>query len=372
MARKDGGVHPITQADAASRRGFIQALNVIGALFVTRGYLGNLAVNPAYAESTKNWHVTLQQSSCYWYDLIVNPPDFVNTKDGISSQLEALRASVEQTLEKRFIYFFASRKKVRFDIARPPKYSFWNKWLIITLLLGREKKRRKIKIKFRGPEGQVLCPRVEVSERFIRIIHSDKASQTLSVHDFLQAFDIWIGVPTQVHYVGITKDPADRPLSRKHRGITDTLYNVSNEENDFFVFINLFKVMSNAKNDAYQLHFLVANSMIDEIPTDEEGAVVENALIAYFDCASQHVNRARERSVLGNRLVSLTEEHKIQSVSLHLEMESPNEYFAFGSEAVPAALSHTFLCHYANGKIEMESFASEDELRNRQHGAHDA
>jgi hypothetical protein len=332
---------------------------------VTRGYLGDLAANPAYAESTKHWHITLQQSSCYWYDLIVNPPDFVDTKDCISAQLEDLRATVEQTLEKRFIYFFASRTKVRFDTTRPPKYSFWKKWLVITLLIGRDRKRHEIKIRFHGPEGQLLTPKTEVSERFIRIIHSDTASQAFSVHDFLQAFEISLGMPTQVHYVGITKDPADRPLSRRHRGITDTLYNVSNEDNDFFVFINLFKVMSDAKNNSHGLHFLVANSIIDEIQTDEEGRVVESALIAYFDCASQRVNREKERAVLSNQLSSLAKDHKIQSVSMHLEMEAPNEYFVFGSEATPAALSHSFLYRSINGHIEVERFTSEDELRAR-------
>ena len=338
---------------------------------MTRGYLGNLTSMPAYAGSTKDWHVTLQQSSCYWYDLIVNPPDFADTKDSISSQLEELRTRVEQTLEKRFIYFFASRIKVRFDTTRPPKYSFWKKWLIITLLVGRNKKRHTIKIKFDGPDGLPLTPRIEVSERFIRIIHSDTSSLTFSVHDFLQAFDIGIGIATQVHYVGITKDPADRPLSRKHRGITDTLYNVSNEENDFFVFINLFKVLSNARNDTYGLHFLVANSMIDEIPTEEEGLVVESALIAYFDCEPQHINREKERAVFSNQLASLAEEHKIQSVSVHLEMESPNEYFVFGSDAAPAALSHSFLYRHINGKVEVERFASEDELRSRLDETHE-
>jgi ribosomal protein S8E len=338
---------------------------------MSRGYLGNLTSNPAYAGSTKDWCVTLQQSTSYWYDLIVNPPDFVDTKNGISSQLVQLRARVEQTLEKRFIYFFASRTKVRFDTTRQPKYSFWKKWLVITLLVGRDRRRHTIKLKFGDSDGIPLTPRVEVSERFIRIIHSDTASDIFSVHDFLQTFDIEMGITTQVHYVGITKDPADRPLSRKHRGITDTLYNVSNEENDFFIFVNLFKVMSNAKNDAYGLRFVVANSMIDEIPTDEEGLVVESALIAYFDCASQHLNRGKERAVLSNQLASLAEEYKIQSVSVHLEMESPNEYFVFGSDAVAATLSHSFLYRYANGKVEIERFASEEELRVRLDGTHD-
>lgn len=339
---------------------------------MTRGFLGNLASNPAYAGSTKDWYVTLQQSSCYWYDLIVNPPDLIDTRSSISSQLEELRAKVEQTLEKRFIYFFASRTKVRFDTTRPPRYSLFGKWLTITLLIGRDKKRRTIKIKFGGPDGQLLTPKVKVSERFISIIHSDTVSQTFSVHDFLQAFDISLGIPTQVHYVGITKDPGDRPLSRKHRGITDTLYNVSNEENDFFVFINLFKVMANAKNAPYGLHFVVANSMIDEIPTEEEGRIVESTLIAYFDCASQQVNREQERSVLNNQLASLAEKHNIQSVSLHLEMESPNEYFVLGSAAAPAALSHSFLLRRSEAGIEIERFTSEEELRSRLEGTDDA
>jgi hypothetical protein len=335
---------------------------------VSRGYFGNIASNPAYIGSTKDWHVTLQQSSCYWYELIVNPPDFADTKDAISSQLENLRAKVEQTLEKRFIYFFASRTKIRFDTTRPPKYSLWNRNLIIAVLVGRDKKRYTIKIKFGDSGGHSLTPKVEVSERFIRIIHSDTESQTFSIHDFLQAFNIETGITTHLHYIGITKAPADRPLSRKHRGITDTLYNISNEENDFFIFINLFKVMSSAKNDPYGLRFTIPNSMIDEIPTEEEGLIIENSLIAYFDCTSQQLNRKKERATFSNQLASLSKEHKIQSISVHLEMEYPNEYFAFGSDAVPPALSHSFLYRHANGEAEVERFASENGLLDRLNG----
>ncbi|GHV06090.1 hypothetical protein AGMMS50229_10280 [Campylobacterota bacterium] len=332
-----------------------------------RGYFADFASNPAYAETIKDWHITIRQSSCYWYELIVNPPDFIDTKSYISLQLKNLMAEVEQTLETRFIYFFASRTKIRFDTTRPPKYSFWKKWLTITLLIGRDKKRCIVKIKtakneFDGSDGCPLTPRVEVSERFIHIIQSDTTSQTLSVHDFLHTFGIEIGITTQVHYVGITKDPVKRLLSRKHRGIADTLYNVSNEENDFFYFVNLFRVISNAKNNAYRLRFAIPNSMSNEIPIDKEGRVIESALIAYFNCASQNLNREKERTILSNQFASLAKEHKIQSVSVHLEIEPSNEYFVFGSAATPPALNHSFRYHYANRKVEMECFASEDEL----------
>lgn len=332
---------------------------------MSRGYFRGLASEPAYADSRKNWFVSLEGSSCYWYELIVNPPDFADTKGDISSHLEILRTEVERTLEKRFIYFFASRTKVRFDTSRPPRYSFWKKRLIVNLLIGRKKKRFPIEIDRSYRDGLPVIPKVEISERFIRFTYSETESFTFSVHEFLRIHNIGLGIATNVQYVGITKDPSDRPLSRKHRGIADTLYNVSNEENDFFLFVNVFKVSSGASNEEYGLHFFVANSLIDEIPTEMEGKVVESALIAYFDCASQRLNREKERAMLRNQLASLADQHNIQSVAVHLEMQTSNEYYVFGSDAVPPALSHSFLYRYSKGKVEVERFSSEYELQAR-------
>jgi hypothetical protein len=58
---------------------------------MTRGFLGSIAQSPSYTEAEKDWCITLQQSSCYWYDLIVNPPDFADTKNGIGAALGSLR-----------------------------------------------------------------------------------------------------------------------------------------------------------------------------------------------------------------------------------------------------------------------------------------
>ncbi|MCG8517691.1 MAG: hypothetical protein MI794_06825 [Pseudomonadales bacterium] len=292
----------------------------------------------------------------------MNPPDFAETKIGIGTMLDTLREKVESTLEKRFIYFFASRPKVRFDTTRPPRYEFFSKKLVLHLRIGRERRRVTLKRRFCDAHGNVILPKVELSERFIRIVYSEGSSQMYSVHDFLQVVGFAIGEPTTVHYVGITKDPGDRPLSRKHRGIADTLYNVSNEENDFFVYINLFKVTAHANSSMHNMVFVAANAYTDEIKTDAEGAIVEGALIAYFECASQRLNRSKERSAFRRLLDEIAEANKIRSVVMHIEIEQPSEYFSFGSTVVPAANSHTFVFKNEGGKSQLTKLSGESEL----------
>ncbi len=327
-----------------------------------RGLLDSIAQSPVYTDAEKDWYITLQQSTCYWYELIVNPPDFLDTKSGISAELDLLRSEVEQTLEKRFIYFFASRRKVRFDVSRPPRYERFSGKLVLHLLVGKRKRRVVLKRRLLGPDGSPIRPRVELSERFIRIFLKEDASQTWSIHDFLQYVDFGLGEPTTVHYVGITKDPGDRPLSRKHRGIADTLYNVSNEENDFFVYINLFKVVAHAGNAGQDFVFVAANAMTGEIQTEEEGAIVEGALIAYFECDSQQLNRTRERSSFRGRLDRIALGNRIRSVAVHLEAEPWSEYFCFGSAVVPASPNHTFVFESTAGDLRLTKLSSEEDL----------
>jgi len=57
---------------------------------LNRGYLGQKALGPVYAESSKNWYITLDRSDCFWYELIVNPPAFVDTRRDIADYLRWL------------------------------------------------------------------------------------------------------------------------------------------------------------------------------------------------------------------------------------------------------------------------------------------
>ena len=135
-------------------------------------------MGPAYTESSKNWHITLDRSNCFWYELIVNPPAFVDTRGDIADYLRRLKSAVEQTLEKRFIYFFVSRKKVRFDTTKKPKYSLFRKYLVLRLLIGKDGQSRTIKRKVFDQSGKQITPKVEVTDSFIRIYQHATSSET--------------------------------------------------------------------------------------------------------------------------------------------------------------------------------------------------
>ena len=114
---------------------------------MSRGYFDFVGTSPAYKGSRKFWYVPLVQSDCFWFDLIVNPPKVENDEDFIASYLADLKKHVEETLERRFIYFFCSRPKVRFDTQRKPHYEWFRGCLVVNLLIGREKKKKAIRVK---------------------------------------------------------------------------------------------------------------------------------------------------------------------------------------------------------------------------------
>lgn len=329
---------------------------------MARGYFDFLTSDPTYAGAKKDWHATLQQSTFFWYELIVNPPSLFDTKLGITLALNELRKHVEKTLEKRFIYFFASRPRVRFDVTVPPTFDQSSKCLVLQFLVGRDRKPHVVQVGMHDQLGNLAAPNIELSDKYIRIVHGEESSQSYSVHDFLQRANIPIGAFTKVHYVGITKDPGNRPLSRNHRGIADTLYNVSNEEFDFFLYINIFTVTTVAANSGSNITYTVPNSMTDEIKTHDEGAILEGTLIAYFGGDSQKLNREKEKASLRNYIDKISRTNRIGQISMHLEVDQPSEYFAFSSDSVVGAPSHTFLIESVGGVLRQRTFGSEAEL----------
>jgi hypothetical protein len=327
---------------------------------MTRGVFDFIAQSPAYRDTSKVWHITFVQSDCFWFDMIVNPFPSKEATNFISGYLAALRKEVEETLEKRFIYFFASRPRVRFDVTRPPKYEFLSGKLVLHFLVGRDRRRHKLKFAILDPVNkQRLKPRVLSNDKFITLIFSPKSSNTYSIHDFLRIQQINFGLETKIHYVGITKNPESRPLSRQHRGVADTLYSVSNEENDFFLFVNLFKVLTNTTTSNYMMSFMVANSMTDELSVGSEGSIIERGLVAYFDSPIQKEESSHERAGLEQELRRIKREFNIESVLFDLALEGGDEYFRFGSVSVPAAARHVFLCSAKEKGLDLHTFPAE-------------
>ncbi len=321
---------------------------------MTRGMFDFLRNEPAYTGADKDWYVELIQSNCFWYDLIVNPPDEFNTKQQITDFLKGLQTIVETQLDKRFIYFLAARKKLRFCTMKKPRYALFSSDLIFYVETGRERTRQKLNMKiFDVATRKPIKPKVELSDRFITFHYTENHKVSMSIYDFLQIGGVETGINTEIHYVGYTKNPSERPINGTHRGLSDMLYRVSNEEHDFFIFYNLFKVLSIGKNPTALINFCVANSMIDEIKVDEEGRIIEKALIKYFGAETQEINKENEEAELKNSLERLAEKNKINTVAIHIELEKPNELYRFFSRSAKPADKHVFTCHIGSGGIEI-------------------
>jgi hypothetical protein len=270
---------------------------------------------------------------------------------------------VERDLEKRFIYFFTARPRVRFDLSRPPRYSLFGKELLVTFLVGGESKRVKRSIPVFWHEGVSFRPNFELlSDSFIRFFTDEMTTPIMSVHDFLKLQRIDIGFATEVHYVGITTDPGGRPLDRQHRGICDTIYRNPASHHDFFIEVSLFNPISDATSSDGGFRMIFANSMTNEIPVDDEGKVIEAGFISYFDTKSQEVDRDRALGFLRNRLAEMARQRKIDRIAFHLEAESPTEYDMLYSRKIQPSFSHTFLWELDGIEIKLMRFASEEEL----------
>lgn len=182
------------------------------------------------------------------------------------------------------------------------------------------KKRYTLKISLRKYERP---EKFEISEKFIKFIYHNGNTNAYSIHDFLQIFGCDFGIPTSVHYVGATKNPHDRPINREHRGVADTLYNVSNDDNDFFLIVSVFKVTSLTLGNNSGLSFWVGNSLSNEVPTESEGIIIEGGFLSYFDSKIQKKGRSSERPTFKNELINVKKENNIEYIVFDWEMEFP-------------------------------------------------
>lgn len=313
---------------------------------------GSILNNDAYTDSTKDWYVELSRADIYWYELIVNPPEELDTRKIIVDQLKSLKKAVEESLEKRFIYFICSRTKVRFDISKKHKYGWLDGKFHFHLLIGRDKKRMSVNTVFRDAKtGNIVRPEIEISEKFITITDMYGNLTTMTIHDFLMVSGIDIGISTVVQYVGYTKNPDTRPTNGVHGGLNEVIYKLSNEENDIFIMFNIFKVIVNAINSSNMMNFIIPNSMIDEIKTDMEGQILEKCFIFYFDSSNQTKNKENEKIELIGNLNKLAVDNKINSIKFHYEIDNDSEYWCLQSSNAEPNQRHVFTVKMMSGEM---------------------
>lgn len=323
---------------------------------MSRGYFDFLRHSPAYSQAEKDWHIELVSCTYMWFDLIIDPMNGFDTAGSMRKYLQDLRESVRTTLDKHFVYYLASRTKVRFSTKKKPHYGLFSKKLIFYIEIGRKRKLKKHSVLFRdATTKKIVCPKIEIDDRHITIHNNAGGKTSIAIYDFLNWNNIETGIDTEVQYVGYTKNPADRPFDRGHRGFGDMMHWMSREDEayDYFIFYNLFKVISIAPNPGAMLNFIVPNSMTDEVSVSDEGLILEKVLIKYFGTKPQELNKERESSELNNRLETLAARHRINSITFDLSMDEPCELFRFFSRTVKSTDRHHFTCQIGESGAEI-------------------
>jgi len=306
----------------------------------------SLLDNNFYQDSEKELIVELQHYHRYWYDLIVHPnevAEYFDTRELIVDYLKTVKKSVEENLEKRFVYFICSRTKIRFNLNKKPTYNPITKKVKIHLLVGKNEKKQTIKYKFFDIPSNKFCkPKLDITDKYITVTDSRGDLFTASIHDFLEHLNINLGLYSNVEYVGYTKNPHTRPTNSSHAGLSDVLYKVSNEDFDTLIYFNVFKVTTRAVNNQSMVDLVISNAMTDELDVELEGKLIEKCFIFYFDALSQNRNKDQEMKELKNNLDKIYEENKITRVNFIYEFEEPNEYGIFSSSQISPSMNHTF------------------------------
>ncbi|MFN1582924.1 hypothetical protein [Vibrio rotiferianus] len=322
-----------------------------------RGIFDFMQHDSVYKNSQKEWLVTLQQSQMYWYELLVNEHDEINTRKLIFSEVKELKKQVEASLKKRFVYFICSRIKVRFCAETPPVLTPYYGFMKLRVLIGRDEKIREFVVPVACDENYLaILPEIDETGRFITFCHPSGIKRCFSVHDYLMTIGVNLGYSTKVEYVGVTKKPQDRPLNGVHGGLGDVLYNVSNEDNDILIFFNTFKVITNAEQNKYNINYHIPNSMTDEVKVGKEGEVIEKSFRFYFDSRTQKRKRAKERKELINDLKNMVHENNIGLLNVLFEVEEDSEYYQFYSSRVNPRKSHCFTVKISENDLCLEDF----------------
>jgi len=312
---------------------------------MSRGLYSYITRNKVYSDAEKDWIVELSNTNMVWYDLLVNANDvaeYFNTRELTVNYLKKIKQEVEESLEKRFVYFICSRTKTRFNTKYKPRYNFFSKQVKIQLLIG-NKKKKNIKVVFADSVTEKLFkPKIEITEKYITMHIDSQNKTTLSVHDFLSKMNVNLGICSNVEYVGYTKNPHTRPTNGAHTGLSDMLFSVSNEERDTLLFFNTFKVTTMAVHNQSKMNFYVSNPMTDEIDVDLEGKLIEKSFILYFDSNNQNRNKENEKNELKSNLHKISKENSVNSISYFYELDGDSEYWKFSSSNIEGKMKHAF------------------------------
>jgi len=315
-----------------------------------RGFLNDDFIEIAgYKDTDKDIMITQEFSHFFWLENIVKKNSPFELEAIICDYLKILKEQVQRTTQRPFIYYIGYRKKVRFHKIRRPLFSREPN-LKIQLVVGDVEVK---KITFKIPDFLKDFPIIKFNSERISFIKNSSESATFDIHSFLSNFDINLGLNTEIGYIGKTINPESRPIKRKHRGLTDIIYNKIAKGNDIFIFYNQFKMNTSSSPNKYNVVNYVGTSYFDDIGAENEGLFLEKALISYFKL-NEFQSLKSEEKILNNSLLSIAKKINVRSLRAHLGFEGNCEYFNFFSREIAFREDHIFECLFEDKAIVRE------------------
>mgnify|MGYP000383266609 CR=1 FL=1 len=143
-----------------------------------------------------------------------------------------------------------------------------------------------------------------------------------------------------------------------HIPLSRIAYEVDREDEDILVFFNVFKVMTSAQNHCLNAEINIPNSATDEVSAENEGRIIEKALIFYFMPKYNIGNRVNEIGELKNKLITLSQENYFKRIDFSLEVMGASEYFAFSSPSVSTCANHSFSFEISENDVTLNQIPS--------------
>lgn len=334
-----------------------------------RGCLDNIKNSPIYSKlNKKSWIIEVIYVDFIAYKDIIFSEEF---KKGTATKYIDLKEKIKKDIDRRFIYFIVSRKKINITKIKLNK-RFFTVWLDIPLY-----RKRSIKIKIDINKFNILCWKLLKylkleNNRDINIAHNseriffiidDENSISIDIYKFIE--ELKINLPmneSEVKYIGLTKNPDRRPLDGNHSGLNRILHDKKNDE-EIFIYYNLFKVSVTAKSNDSPIIFTGSNAYLDEIDINREALIIEHALIDYFNPEYQGTDIDKSK----HKIKSLYENFNIKEVFLTYDTTLNAGFNITGSKHTAYKDGHHFAYTFIDKKdsLELKTYETVKEYTNK-------
>lgn len=295
----------------------------------------------------QSWMVRVADAKYYWYDLLADFADKPDIRDPIGRYLRRMEFELDATAAQRHLFFAVTRPRVRFDIAGALQWGYFSLKLTLPLLLGAERRKDSITVELTvPPTAAVKKPTITMTEAFLTLNWGNLV-EMFSVHDLLRTHAPALSLPSQVVYVGQTRDPEGRLGKGRLPAMQQMRAQFGVEDDTLLLVLGTSVEVQCAERP--DTHPLAADAVLAE-----RVDVIEAALIRYFQGSQPPGHSSEEGRQRSERLTAVQQDNHLVQYTIDLTLPAAcGCYNQLGSELVSAAPHHLLSCFIADGQAQV-------------------